>query len=283
MQAFVTTLLKNLEENLKFIQLEMDDVLKQSEASVEVCKNAFGKLKQVAIKHKFKEPPEEITFFKTIKPQFASKLIFYTEIFTITCKQPNGSHKTQRKYFLNELDKLKAFFDANLDFYQYYRMQSTYLDDKYFMRGKHDIRLYPDAHLFETDPKFSTNCDYKISKIIANDLLSVYLNTKLESLERKENITHSKISSTPKTKLKWTGSKVALIELVYALYAAGVFNDGKTDIKEIADYFETAFNIELGDYYRTYLEIRIRKSGRTKFLDSLKDSFIKKMDQLDEK
>ncbi len=58
---------------------------------------------------------------------------------------------------------------------------------------------------------------------------------------------------------------------------------GKTDIKAIATYFENVFEIDLGDFYHTYLEIRNRKINRTKFLDSLKDAIIRQMNEQDEK
>lgn len=74
-----------------------------------------------------------------------------------------------------------------------------------------------------------------------------------------------------------------MTELIYALYAQGVFNNGNTDIKLIAKTFETAFNIDLGDFYHTFMELKARKINRTKFLDSLCEALIKKMDEQDEK
>ena len=43
------------------------------------------------------------------------------------------------------------------------------------------------------------------------------------------------------------------------------------------------FNIDLGDFYHSYLELKARKMNRTKFLDSLRDALIKRMDEQDEK
>ena len=81
--------------------------------------------------------------------------------------------------------KTSGYFDNNLDFYKYYRTGSNFLDHKYFVRGKYDIRLTLDTFYFETDPLFSTSHDYKVAKIIANDLLQVYLEDTISSLERK--------------------------------------------------------------------------------------------------
>ena len=60
------------------------------------------------------------------------------------------------------------------------------------------------------------------------------------------------------------------------MYKRQVFNNGNTDIKLIAKAFEDAFNIELGDFYHTFMELKARKINRTKFLDSLCEALIKK-------
>ena len=83
--------------------------------------------------------------------------------------------------------------------------------------------------------------------------------------------------------MNWTGSKASMIELIYALHYQGVFDNGNTDIRLIAKYFENIFNIDLGDFYHAYLELKNRKVNRTKFLDSLRDRLIMKMDEQDEK
>ena len=77
------------------------------------------------------------------------------------------------------------------------------------------------------------------------------------------------------SKLFWTGSKTDLIEFIYALQCSGVVNSGTADIKELAVVFEQIFNIELGNYYHTFIEIRARKINSTKFIDKLKEySFL---------
>ena len=50
-----------------------------------------------------------------------------------------------------------SMINSNLEFYKYYRINSTYLDDKYFVRSKHDIKLNLDTYYFEADHCFSTS------------------------------------------------------------------------------------------------------------------------------
>jgi hypothetical protein len=63
---------------------------------------------------------------------------------------------------------------------------------------------------------------------------------------------------------------VALVELIYALYFNGSFNHGQATLKEIAEYFERIYGVDLGDIYRVYQDTLYRKSGATAFLDRLR-------------
>jgi hypothetical protein len=98
------------------------------------------------------------------------------------------------------------------------RNNTTHLDDKYFVRGKPDLRLYVDAFIYDADPEFSTSHDFKASKILANDLLCIYLNAELATLDRKEN-SMNKNTFIPKGKYVWADSKISLTELIYALHS----------------------------------------------------------------
>jgi hypothetical protein len=280
MKENTKNLLLELEEQLKFISLETDNPLTSAELSIQVCQKILSNVKFFISKHKFKSVAEEIHFFKEIKPLFCSKLFYHISIYNIETRKPSGGYKVIRKYFQNELDKLKRYFDANLEFYKYYRTGSNYLDHKYFVREKHDIRLSVEPFYFETDPKFSTSHDFKISMILASDLLQVYLENELAEMEKKEP--KVKTEGNQKSDITWTGPKAALIELLYALHTEPVLNYGKAELQQIAITLEKAFNIDLGQYHRTFLELRMRKSARTKFLDGLRESLKHRMDSADE-
>lgn len=134
--------------------------------------------------------------------------------------------------------------------------------------------------MFDKDPLFSTCYDHKVAKILAYDMLEIYLEQKLQSINKQVIIEKSR-ASLPDNPFRWTGTKIAAIELGYAIYAAGVLNDGNADIKEIMTYIEASFKIDLGDYYRTYLAIRERKKDKTSFLTNLINKLLRKMDEDD--
>lgn len=221
-------------------------------------------------------------FFKHIKPQVFSKLIYYQKLFNIESKRPRSSNKSQIKYFNKHIDTLQNYFNDHLEFYHYYRRGATFLDEHYFVRGKIDIRLFPDTFSFFTDEKFSTSHDTTVATILAYDMLIVYLKTEINSLENNNGMELSINPFQKESRLFWTANKIDLVELIYALQASGAVNSGTADIKEMASVCERMFNVELGDYYRTYLEIRSRKINQTKFLDKIKDSLFVRMESADE-
>ena len=274
MDKFYNETYLKLETAIQELEIESDCPIKRIEAVIQLVIQSLSDLKKFVLKNDFKNTEEEIHFFKYQKPIIVSKLIYYNTVYKIETKKPYG--EKQIKKFLNkELNKLKKFFDSNIDFYKYYRSGNSFLDENFFIRGKHDIRLWLDTFYFEADHRFSTSHDYKVAKILANDLIQVYLEDQLNNKHYKK--------ANSKSPLSWTGSKTALTELIYALYAQGVFNNGNTDIKLIAKTFESTFNIDLGDFYHTFMELKARKINRTKFLDILCEALIKKMDEQNEK
>src|SRR5688500_5735346 len=89
-------LFAEFEEKLQQIDNEQEaNVLKKAEASIIIVHEFLRQLKEIASSHRFKKQDEEIFFFKHVKPQFFSKLIYFTKIFNIESKRPNGIDKVQ--------------------------------------------------------------------------------------------------------------------------------------------------------------------------------------------
>ncbi|MDH6310326.1 hypothetical protein M2451_003213 [Dysgonomonas sp. PFB1-18] len=280
MKQYTYELSFKINQELKEIECEEENIFNKAPKIISLLENTFIELKEFICTYKFKNIEEEIHFFKEIKPQLFSKLIYNRKIYCIETMIPNGSIESQNAYLRSEQDHLKIFFDRNLDFYKYYRTGCTHLDRYYFVRGKPDIQLNLDTFYFERDPKFSTSFDFKVSKIIANEMLAIYLNEKLKALNNSPN---SSNFSSVKKKLTWTAKKTELVEQIYAWERAECFDYGNTNIKEIAEYVEEVFNIDLGDFYHAFLEIRERKGSRTIFLDKLIKFLNERMDELDNK
>lgn len=273
-------IIQELDKTIENLESETDDILVRAEKGIKITKKALKEVRNLVVDYEFETEQEEIHFFKHVKPRVYSKLIYYVKLFTIESKRPRGSTKSQIEYFNHQINKLQSYFNDNLDFYHYYRRGATTFDEYYFLRGKADIRLFSNTFQFFTDEQFFTSHDCMVSAIMAYDLLIVQLKREIDKLENNgKNIALQELQK--QSKIIWTSQKINLIELIYALHSTDVINNGTVDIKDIARVVERIFKVNLGDYYRAFLEIRMRKNGRTKFLDTLKEQLIRRMDETD--
>ncbi|MEN9919574.1 MAG: hypothetical protein RL662_2010 [Bacteroidota bacterium] len=279
MEATIKKISKGYLGRLQSIEHSEGDILQIVPLAIKELEEMFKEIKAFISNYTFKSEEEEIKFFKEIKPQLFSKLIYYQKIYRIEAMRPNGSDEAQKIYIDRGLDRLKVFFDTNLDFYKYYRSDGTHLDRLCFMREKPIMHMHLESFYFERDPKFSSHCDFKVAKLLANELLRIYLNGELHKLEKSEQLSVEK-NTFPKVKKTWTRKKTDLVELIYAICETDCFNFGKTNLKRVVGYFENVFNIDLGNPYHTYIEIKDR-ANRTQFLDELKEKLIRKMDEED--
>ena len=101
MKTTAKTLFAELKLQLKKICQEEKKPIKYSKQAVTVILDAIEKLKAATCKYNFKSQKEEIEFFKTIKPKFTAKLIYYTQIYHIETAK-NGKAK---KYYHKHLKK----------------------------------------------------------------------------------------------------------------------------------------------------------------------------------
>ena len=277
MQLFITKLNKNLNTQLQKIDLEETNLIIKAQKSIICINSSLSKLRTFILNYTFKDENEEILFFKVIKPGIVSQLIYFVKINNIESKRPMGSIEKKQNHFRHELEKLTMFFNSHLEFYGYYRMNSTFIDDKLFVRGKDEFHFHIDNLYIYTDCDFSTSLDYTVAEIMANDRLEVFLKTELDALTIKDsNPNWGQLGMIGNTSLQWTDDKTSLVELIYALDAIGSINKGQCDISVLTAFFEQAFNIRLTDVYRTYIDIRARAIP-AKYIDNLKAAYLRKM------
>ena len=156
MTKIYNEILNKLVTTIHELELETDSSIQKTETIIKLIIQSLSSLKEYVLKNGFKNTDEEIHFFKYQKPTIVSKLIYYNAIYKIETKKPYGE-KQIKKYLNKELNKLKKFFDNNIDFYKYYRSGNSFLDENFFIRGKHDIRLWLDTFYFESDHRFCTS------------------------------------------------------------------------------------------------------------------------------
>ena len=281
MKEEIEKILEQVEVDISEIDLYGYDIIETSLSMVHRLQAVLNDLRTTIQSYVFSTKEDEILFFKTQKPEILGRLLFFYKIYRIETQCPNGSNDVIRSYINRELDNLTYFFNRNLDFYQYYRSHSTIYDEYYFIRGKADLRLCTDSAQFDKDPNFSTGYDYKVAKIISNEMLRIYLNKRIVKLET-DNQIEDNLQKCLKYPFRFTGKKVFLIELGYSLASSGDFNNGNVEIKEMMNFLSTVCQIDLGDYYAAYIAMKERKN-RTAYLHHLIDCLTKRMGEDDMK
>lgn len=276
MREYIENILQEIDSEIACFDIYGYDIIENSLKMIDLIQSYIDRLREKVIIHQFSSQEEEIVFFKELKPQILSKQLYFNKIYCIESKFPTGSNEAARKYLNDQLHSMEYYFNRYLDFHQYYRSGSTVYDKYYFVRGNVDPKLCNDSSRFNSDLKFSTVYDFKVAKIIANEMLRIYLHRRLKMIEDPTLFVETK-----KSRRTWTGQKNALIELGYSLYASGDIDHGNIDVKEIMDTLGEAFNVDLGEYYRTYIALRERKKDRTAYLNSLIEKLTKKMDEDD--
>ncbi len=265
---------------LEKLQLKRTDVIELSENCIKLCRNVLNRFRKKIIDYNFKTLDEEIDFFKNIKQIPLVPLIYYSEVRSFEIQFPKANEDSQKKYTKRKINKINKFFLYNMDFVRYVESNSTHFDQQYFIRDFLDTYIITYSKFYFQDPEFSTARDMLFGKVKAYQKFIDYLQKRLwkngKKLQNKIN-GFDQISS-----LKWTASKTALTELVYALHSNRAINNGNVDIKEIATTLQHIFHYDLGDFYKTYSEIKSRKVSRTKFLDELSSALLSQMDKAEE-
>lgn len=281
MRAIAEKILAKINAEIQRQNFNASSAIESAIYMVKFIAPMYEQLRKTIINHRFSDIEEEIYFFKKLKPDILSKYIYFSKVYHIEVKCPDGSNGCIREYLNTELDKLTYFFRNNADFYQYIRSKSTHLDSFYFTRRNIDAGILSDLESFQydTDPLFSTGYDYKAAKIQCNKMLKSYLNNRIINLTDTECIEERKSEYRP---IHFTGKKAALIELGYALASSGDINHGNIEIKELMNYLSSMFNIDLGSYYDAYIAMKERKD-RTSYLNRLIESLTKRMNEDDAK
>ncbi|WP_192822760.1 RteC domain-containing protein [Rufibacter sp. LB8] len=237
-------------------------------------------LKAQVLAQGFASQEEEIHFFKHQKPRIAGLLVYHARVDMLELMRPEGSLQDIRCFFENELAAIRWFHHLNLPLYQYYRSEATYLDEKLFLRGGEGIVGWHKLLEAESDDRFCTPAGNLLARMVAHGKLTEFLHRQLQLLENNRGA-----NSFPPHRgkqLTWTGDAINLVEIAYGWYCTGQLNHGQAGIAEIVRWLEEHLNISIGRPYRRFTEIKRRKLlSQTKYLDQMRESLLKKLDEED--
>jgi len=234
---------------------------------------AIDKIKVKLKTWQFKSTEDEIHFFKTVLPKTLSLYIYYSD--KIEWDRINLQGSLECRYKLSDRLFLQAenFREEHKVIYEYNRDERTDLDKLYFLRNS-PLNREPGYQLIQimdpSSPPFQC-------RLLAMNIAYSRIENELKMIIAEEKGTQPMKKSG---KCIWTGKQIDLIELGSGLYESGSFNNGNASRKDIFDYFEEVFDVDLGNTSSLFQDIVQRKTGTTKFLDQMKEKLLKRIDEL---
>ncbi|GGB01517.1 RteC domain-containing protein [Puia dinghuensis] len=270
-----------MERNFGRLQEELgkalQETLKESNpinryiGSIKVTSEAILRMKEQVAACPFEGKAAEIYHFKYEAPEFYSRLFYFMELNRI---EAGRVHKEPAAFIAllgQERRRLEEYFRQHDHICRYYNQGSTFQDEYLFLRQPTGQWSGDEIGTFiHTDFTIGT---YWVSWIKANDRLRVWIREEMEQMEPEA------AGARKMRKLKWTGGRAALIEMLSAMHAAGCFNNGKHTLKQVMEAGEEIFEVKLGQYHVALNEMSTRKD-RAQFLNSLVRVLLGKFDSL---
>lgn len=186
-----------------------------------------------------------------------------------------GCLRVAETYYRRAMERAERMMERYLPFYQYYHSGATYRDDYYFLRAKGELSPESGSFVLDEEAEFSTGYDILAARLISVEMLLVYLSRRIERAARGDGT-----DAVPGKEHRWTDTKIAAIQLVYGIHAAGSVDNGNAEIGELAALFEKTFHVDLGNVYHAFGRLRGQQNP-TAFLDEMKEKLLKKMRDMD--
>ena len=271
-----TRIVFELDEFLEQLVMTPGNQLTATKKAIKRTRLALVELRRLVIQRGFPDLKCEVQFFKEIKPAVQGRLFYYQAVFEIESLRFRSSPKRFKKSMQAKLNEIQQYMQQEVTHVQYYNCGFTHLDELYFIRGKEEIPVELRGNDYLMDEQFNTWRDQTFAKIRAGEMLMDYLTSEIRKLGLPETDT----LEYKFKKRKWTGSKTDLVEIIYALDAAKVVDNGRASIIDLARMFSLIFDVDLTkNLYSLFSEIKDRKKEQTAFLNLLK-SFLQQ--QIDE-
>ena len=263
---------------LESIQESTPAILDHSRLSIISCRKLLTKFRHEITTKGFQSVEAEIAFFKQIKQVPLSRLIYFKEIHQFETYFPKGLIGKKKRFIKKQLNTYNEFFLSNIDFGQYIELNYTHFDEYYYTRKSNKELPVLESNIYLVDSEFNTPKDTLLAQFKAYGLVVVYLKNRLKKLKNSKRGSNSKSQIS---KLLWTGSYAAFVELTYGLQTMGYFNNGNIDIKQVIKELGTFLQVAEGNHSRTYNELKSRKGSQIKFFEETGKKLLQKMDDED--
>jgi hypothetical protein len=267
----------------KEMERQLTDILKEPESlsrysqSYRAVQSKVIILKGFIDSYVFKSMAEEVYFFKMLAPLFYCKFYYFFKVINLEIAKRETSIEYQRRHIEQELKGIDLFYTFYKDFFTDYYLNNSGWDEDQFIRSEETMMELPSEDFaLIMDRNFSIGT-FKVAKLMANQHYRPYLVGELGKLNNQkdregiENIT---------LQITWNRSIADAIEIIYGLAKTKALSiEGRlADIKQIVKFWESTFNMKMGNVYDRNRINNGRKKDKNPFLNSMKDDMPEKND-----
>jgi hypothetical protein len=239
---------------------------------VQAAESAIARMKEQVLADPFPTRDEEIHHFKHEAPEIYSRLFYYLKMVQIEADRPYADEDRFRVLLRQTRDELDTYFRLHDHICRYYNQGQSFQDAHLFLRRP--IGQWSGDEIGAYIPPDLTIGTYWVLWIKANDRLRNWLREELAGPHPASAADVKKAS-----KLRWTGQRVDLIEVLCALHLCDCFNNGQATLKEVMKWGEEQLGIKVGQFHVALGEMSLRKDP-VPFLKRLSDLLVRKYDSL---
>lgn len=263
-----------MEAVLRQTPIQLNRTEDYAQQSLEIVIAHLDEVNKLFNNCEFESISEEVKFYRYYKPKFVSRYFYFYRLAQYEIQKANKDAKKLRKYFRKERKRMLRFFKKHVDLIAHLQSPDS-TDEHVLFTRKNCCESLCCEKLFlnRCNPRQSKN-DLIVAEIMANEQLFIYVEKELNKLKPIEEQNLMKGNT-----FRWTGPKVALVELIYAMASSKMINNGDVDIKDLVRLFEQVFQHKIDAPYQVFNEIKARKYDQTKFLDQLRDALLQRISE----
>ena len=109
LKQFAEELKLRMEAEIDTISADQADELRRTSMLIECVARYVGELKRYVVKYKFRSIKDETSFFKHVKPDFVSRLLYFRKLFNVQLFEVANPNETKLQFYWKQLQRIQRF------------------------------------------------------------------------------------------------------------------------------------------------------------------------------
>ena len=275
MESIYHSLIHRLEENSR-LNASKDDFRKRYADAIPIIDSIKIEL-DVYLKEHSLDHDESRHVSKYVKPEIESYKIEEEILYRIMMAMPIGTNELKATYLEEEITALRITLRRHGFYYHYYKEGLTELDSVFFSDGSNGFMAEHNGQP-EAKGSYLSSIGYLFALFKSAERLQITLQNEIFKFKNDQIFTNSSGADIP-SEFKWTGDVINIVEVAYGLWLTGQLNHGHAKLDQIVRWLERILQVKIGKVRNRFAEIERRKKlNTTRFLDEMKESILKKIE-----